>query len=415
MREVKDISPWQFALFRILFGTYLFAHFFQLLPYAGELFSSAGLLDNPKLNFTFGVLPNPLEHFHSAAFATAFVAALAFLALAFALGLFRRTSALLLWFGWACMFNRNNLILNPGIPYVGLLLVLCALVPPGEPLVFGRRSERAAWQMPALIYWIAWFLLAVGYTYSGWFKLLSPSWLDGTALHHLATNPLARPGLLRDWMLRWPDHLLHTLTWCALAGELLALPLSFHRRTRLVSWLWMLSMHVGILVVVDFADLTLGMIMIHLFTFDPDWLPAREKDSGRQLVLFDGVCALCHRTVQFLLTEDRAARLQFAPLQGAAAQPILRRHQLNEAPLRSLVFVESAGSDLERIHVKSDAVLRALAALGGFWQVVSWLRLVPRPVRDAAYDVIARNRYRWFGTQESCLLPTAGLSARIVS
>jgi len=212
MDRVKQIFPWQFAVFRIIFGGYLVWHFVQLAPYAGELFSSDGTLSNPRLNFTFGVLPNPLERFQSSAFATAFVVLLAMSAASFALGLFRSLNALLLWYGWACLFNRNNLISNPGIPYVGLLLLLSALVPPGEPLSFRRRHVTEPWQMPAMIYWGAWLLLAAGYTYSGFYKLASPSWLDGSALYHLANNPLARPGWCRDLILALPDPLSRLLT-----------------------------------------------------------------------------------------------------------------------------------------------------------------------------------------------------------
>jgi hypothetical protein len=271
MNRVKQLSPWQFVVFRICFGIYLFVHFVRLLPYAGELFSAQGMLGDARLNFTFGVLPNPLEHFDSSAFVVGWVVALAVLALFFTLGIGRRICALLLWFGWACLFNRNNLILNPGLPYVGLLLLLCALIPIGEPLCFMRRPVRELWAMPAVVFWVAWVLLAAGYTFSGGYKLLSPSWTDGSALWHLLHNPLARPGVARDLLLSLPPDWLRVLTWLALAGEILALPLSVHRRGRLLAWVWMGAMHAGILLVVDFADLTWGMLMMHLFTFDPEW------------------------------------------------------------------------------------------------------------------------------------------------
>src|SRR5690606_34884204 len=103
-----------------------------------------------------------------------------------------------LWFGWAALFNRNNLISNPGVPYVGLLLLMIAIVPDGEPGRWrGRPVAPGDWFMPAAVWRGVWFLLAAGYTFSGLAKLGSPSWVDGTALHHLISNPLARPSLLR--------------------------------------------------------------------------------------------------------------------------------------------------------------------------------------------------------------------------
>lgn len=404
MRAIKNISPWQFAAFRILFGIYLTVHFAYLIPYGGELFSREGVLPQANLNFTFGILPNPLEHFDSPAFVTGFLLTLTLLAVALMIGFCRRTAALLLWFGWACLFNRNNLIINPGIPYVGLLLWFCALLPPGEPLSVRSRGASGRWEFPAGIYWAAWLLLAVGYTFSGCVKLSSPSWVDGSAMLHLLNNPLARPGWFRDLSLAAPADALKLLTWVALAGEILFLPLSLARRGRLVAWLWMLAMHLGILLVVDFADLTCGMVMIHLFTFDPDWLPAK-KPATAPLILFDGVCALCDRSVQTLVEEDKEGALRFAPLQGETARPILARHGVSGTDFRSLVLVEDFGTEAERIHQKSEAVLRALSILGGFWRAISWLRIVPRPIRDSVYDFIARNRYRWFGQLESCRRP----------
>ncbi|MCD6051631.1 MAG: hypothetical protein K0Q55_3040, partial [Verrucomicrobia bacterium] len=339
MKTTKDISPWQFTFFRIAFGAYLFWHFVELVPYAAELFSNAGAMANPAVNFTFGVLPNPLESINTPTFAVGFVTLLAGLSALFALGILRPLVAVVIWFGWACLFNRNNLICNPGMPYVGLLLLLSALVPRGEPGCFGQQKADAEWKMPAAIYWVAWLLLVAGYTYSGWFKLLSPSWQDGSALESVIHNPLARPNLLREWMTTWPMLLLQIATWTALAGELLALPLSLTRKGRFIAWLWMLSMHLGIILVVDFADLTWGMLMIHLFTFDPKWIPARGVAGAKALVLFDGDCGLCQRSVRFLLAEDRAKAFSFAPLQGATAAPILERHRLAEAPLRSMVLV----------------------------------------------------------------------------
>lgn len=266
MNAVKNISGRQFSIFRIVFGSYLAIHFFLLVPYAGELFSGEGVLPDSSVNFTHGFFPNVLEWFPSAAFATGFVVFMGICAIAFAAGYWRRTAAVLLWFGWATLFTRNNLISNPSLPYVGLLLVLSALVPPHE--------NRPDWQMPLGLYACAWILLAAGYTYSGYWKMLSPSWIDGTAMHHVLTNPLARSGALNEWILGLPPVFLKGLTWFALAGELLALPMLFWKRTRLISWLWMVGMHFGVLVMIDFADLTVGMLMIHLFVFDPDWLKA---------------------------------------------------------------------------------------------------------------------------------------------
>ena len=142
--------------------------------------------------------------------------------------------------------------------------------------------------------------------------------------------------------------------------------------------------------------------------------PTAPTPSPRDLVLFDGVCGLCDRTVRFLLRRDRHGHLLFAPLQGETAATALARHGISEE-VRSLVFLTGWGSPEEAAHVRSAGALRALAALGGFWRfLAAFLRLVPRTLRDAAYDFIARRRYRWFGRFDRCRLPPANERERFL-
>ena len=411
MLTAKPISPFQFAFFRIVFGLYLAVHFVELIPYGPEIFGRQGMLPDPALNATHGLFPNLLAVWDSAFAVRAFLMVMAVLSLFFAAGFWRRTAAVALWYGWACLFNRNNLISNPSLAYVGLLLLLTALVPLGEPLVVGRRSRDPRWFFPAGIFWTAWIVLAAGYTYSGAVKLMSPSWLDGSALGHLANNPLARPNVLRDVLLALPPVFTRIATWAALAGEVLFLPLCLTRRTRLVAWTWMGAMHLGILSVVDFLDLTAGMLMVHLFTFDPAWFPARAKGG---LILFDGVCGLCDRSVQFLLDEDRVGVLRFAPLQGETAAAVRSRHPELDGKAESLIFVENHGERDERVLRASDGVFKALDAIGGLWRLVSWLRLVPRFLREGVYRVIANNRYAWFGKFDACRAPSPAVKLRFL-
>jgi predicted DCC family thiol-disulfide oxidoreductase YuxK len=153
--------------------------------------------------------------------------------------------------------------------------------------------------------------------------------------------------------------------------------------------------------------------MSELVTSGPRRLPARKREGARQLVLYDGVCGLCDRSVRFLLEHDRQAALSFAPLQGATAAGVLRRWQLGEE-LASLVFVRDEGTPDERVFVRSSGVLRAIDALGGPWRIVAWLRIVPRPLRDALYDLVARHRYAWFGKLDTCALPAPETRARFL-
>jgi len=271
----------QFAAFRWLFGLYLLVHFAHMLPWSAELFSAEGIFRDPSALPLHGLFPNVLAIWDSPAALRLFVGALCAAAVSFACGVLRPLSAVLIWYGATCLFNRNPLIANPALPYVGLTLLFCALVPTGEGLAVGRRLPRDDWVMPPWIPHTAFLLLMAGYTYSGLVKLQSPSWVHGDAVRLLLDNPLARPWALRSTLHALPPIVLGLLGWSSLAVEILALPLALWRPTRLVAWGASLAMQVGILFVIDFADLTLGMVMAHLFVFDPHWLP-RQSDGLRR-------------------------------------------------------------------------------------------------------------------------------------
>lgn len=135
--------------------------------------------------------------------------------------------------------------------------------------------------------------------------------------------------------------------------------------------------------------------------------------EGRQqngIVFYDGVCGLCDRSVRFLLLRDRRATLRFAPLQGDTAR---RRTDL-PSELRSVIFVAHSGTAQEQIYSRSEAALRLLDHVGGVWRIVSWLRLIPRPIRDVVYEFIANRRYRWFGKFDACRVPPPEWRARFL-
>jgi Uncharacterized protein conserved in bacteria len=415
LHAVKRYSPGQFAIFRAIFGLWLAWHFAELAPWAPELFSAEGTLPDPALNPTHGILPNPLAWIGAPWFSVIWCMLGAGLALLLAVGWKRVPVTLALWFVWAALFNRNVLISNPSIPYVGLLLLLLALVPDGEPWRWrGRAVAPRDWAMPRGVFFAAWALMALGYTFSGLVKLQSPSWLDGSAFTHLLNNPLARPGWFRDVALGLPAWGHAILTWSALAAEIAFLPLCFTRRGRAWAWCGMVCMHLGILLVVDFADLTLGMLMFHAFTFDPDWLPARRRAFRQPVLLYDGECGLCNAVVRFLLREDDGAVLRFAPLQGRVGQDALKRAGLPTSDFDSILFLED--KDAERGHLRTRGVIGVLDTLGGVWRLLAWLaRFVPGPLRDLGYKLVARTRYRLFGPYAPSPLPDPSWEERFLT
>jgi predicted DCC family thiol-disulfide oxidoreductase YuxK len=132
-------------------------------------------------------------------------------------------------------------------------------------------------------------------------------------------------------------------------------------------------------------------------------------ETAHPIVLFDGICNLCNGAVQLILRRDPAGRFRFASLQSPAGEEMQTRLGIDPKALDSILLVEG-----ERWYRESDAALRIAVGLGGIWKAAALLRLMPRPLRDALYRWVARNRYRWFGKQETCWLPTPELRGRFL-
>ncbi|RZJ10961.1 MAG: thiol-disulfide oxidoreductase DCC family protein [Haliea sp.] len=127
------------------------------------------------------------------------------------------------------------------------------------------------------------------------------------------------------------------------------------------------------------------------------------------IVVFDAQCLLCDGWVRFLLRHDKQQRLRFASMQGRQGAALLQRAGLQVEGLQTLLLVDG-----ERSWQHTAAILRILHALGGFWRL-AWIGWgVPAPLRDALYRWLARNRYRWFGRSETCLLPPADVAWRFL-
>lgn len=133
------------------------------------------------------------------------------------------------------------------------------------------------------------------------------------------------------------------------------------------------------------------------------------------IILYDGVCGLCNRLVQFLLKHDREGRLRFASLQSDFAAKVLGRHGIDPKDLDTVHVVVNYDQPDEHVLQRSDAILRAGRELGGFYGASSSIaRVVPRPLRDIVYKLVATNRYRVFGKYDTCMLPDPGQRSRFL-
>jgi predicted DCC family thiol-disulfide oxidoreductase YuxK len=127
---------------------------------------------------------------------------------------------------------------------------------------------------------------------------------------------------------------------------------------------------------------------------------------GRHLVLYDGVCGLCNGVVRFVLTRDRGEVFDFASLQSRTGRSWLQRFDHDPDALDTLVVVTDYGSDAAAARFKSEAALHIASALGLPWRSSALLRVIPRPIRDLLYDLVAATRYRVFGRHNTCPLPS---------
>ena len=174
-------------------------------------------------------------------------------------------------------------------------------------------------------------------------------------------------------------------------------------------WVWgvMRFVQFGFAFLLNFPDLTCAMLLFHLFTFDPGWVPSRKRPEAATLY-YDGTCALCHGVVRFLLAEDPVGYLRFSPLQGehfAKALPADMRKGLPD----SIVLIID-----DNILFESDAFICCMELQGGLWKLIAYISMpVPKKLLDWGYQFIGSRRYRVFGRkQEFCPIVSPKLKER---
>lgn len=136
------------------------------------------------------------------------------------------------------------------------------------------------------------------------------------------------------------------------------------------------------------------------------------KTSNTPVIFFDGICNLCNASVIFIIRHDKRGHFKFASLQSDFANDFLKKQGLMADDKNlpdSLVLVQE-----NRIYFKSEAALEIAKQLSGIWKGLIIFRIIPRPLRDRLYDVVARNRYKWFGKRQSCMVPVPEISERFL-
>jgi len=127
------------------------------------------------------------------------------------------------------------------------------------------------------------------------------------------------------------------------------------------------------------------------------------------VILFDGVCNFCNYWVNFAIKRDKKKKLKFAPLQGETARQLLSEYGLDTTKLSSVILVDNG-----KAYTQSSAAIRICKHLDGSWKLCYGFMIIPKFIRDFLYNIIARNRYKWFGKKEACMVPTPGLRERFL-
>ncbi|MEP1095714.1 MAG: DCC1-like thiol-disulfide oxidoreductase family protein [Cyclobacteriaceae bacterium] len=126
------------------------------------------------------------------------------------------------------------------------------------------------------------------------------------------------------------------------------------------------------------------------------------------VVFFDGVCNLCNSSVNFIIKRDRKGFFKFSPLQGKYAARVLPDEFIGKGSLPSLILLDT------KVKVKSTAALNIAKRLSGLWPLLYILMVIPAFIRHSIYDLVAKNRYQWFGKKDQCMIPTPDLKDRFI-
>ncbi len=132
---------------------------------------------------------------------------------------------------------------------------------------------------------------------------------------------------------------------------------------------------------------------------------------GKKVILFDGVCNLCNDSVIKVIKNDRKNVFVFSPLQSEIGQKITHQLSINSAKVDSIILYEPNGT----YYIKSAAALRVMKEFSGFWKISQIFRILPAAFSDLFYDYIAKNRYKWFGKKDYCMIPTPELEEKFLA
>lgn len=135
-----------------------------------------------------------------------------------------------------------------------------------------------------------------------------------------------------------------------------------------------------------------------------------EIETTKHIILFDGVCNLCNASVNFIIKRDKKDHFRFAPLQSQFAQELCKKYDIDILKMESVLLIEK-----QKLYTQSTAALRISKKLSGLWPVLYTFIIIPTIIRNPLYNLIARNRYKWFGKKDTCMIPRPELKEKFIS
>jgi len=131
---------------------------------------------------------------------------------------------------------------------------------------------------------------------------------------------------------------------------------------------------------------------------------------GKKIILFDGVCNLCNGAVQFIIKQDKKDVFRYAALQSEVSEQLIAERAIDTSKVDSIILIEPGVA----YYTKSDAALQIAQDFGGLWKTMAIFTWIPKTFRNALYDLIAKNRYKWFGRKDACMIPTPELQTKFL-
>jgi predicted DCC family thiol-disulfide oxidoreductase YuxK len=135
-----------------------------------------------------------------------------------------------------------------------------------------------------------------------------------------------------------------------------------------------------------------------------------QSKNFMPIILFDGVCNFCNRTVNIILKYDQDGHFKFAPSQSIGGIGVLQKFNLNQTSTASVILIEN-----DKVYTKTDAVIQIATHLKGWPRLFSIIKFIPKPIRDFGYDLVAKNRYTLFGKRETCRIPDESTRHRFLA